>query len=62
MQTAKREGMTLLNQELTRYVKEDIVEVEEAYFKSVDKGDLLANFKANNIQFQAPDEAGAESE
>ena len=40
MQTAKKEGMTLLNQELARLVKQEIVEPEEAWKKAVDKGDF----------------------
>jgi len=56
MQTAKKEGMTLLNQELTRLVKEDIVEPMEAFTKSVDRNDLLKNFEANSISFDAPEE------
>jgi twitching motility protein PilT len=37
MQTAKKEGMTLLNDELARFVKEELVEPAEAYSKAVDK-------------------------
>jgi twitching motility protein PilT len=56
MQTSKKEGMTILNEELTRMVKEDIVEPDEAYLKAVDKEDLLRQFEANTIKFQAPEE------
>ena len=51
MQTAKKEGMTLLNEELTRLVKTDVVEAAEAYRKAVDKEDLLGRFQGEGIQF-----------
>lgn len=56
MQTAKKEGMTLLNDELTRLVKEDIVEAEEAWRKAVDKGELIRRFEAAKIAFTPPQE------
>ncbi len=56
MQTAKKEGMTLLNEELTRLVKEDLVEPGEAYGKAVDKETLLKLFEGANIKFEAPEE------
>ena len=56
MQTAKKEGMTLLNEELTRFVKEDTVEAIEAYKKAVDKEDLLRLFQRENISFTPPAE------
>lgn len=56
MQTAKKEGMTLLNQELTRLVKEEIVEPMEAWMKAVDKPDLVKAFEAANIAFQVPED------
>lgn len=52
MQTGQREGMTLLNMEMARLVKEDIVEPEEAYSKAVDRGDLLRLYEQNGIDFQ----------
>jgi len=54
MQTATREGMTLLNQELGRLVKEGIVDPMEAYSKAVDRPDLLRVFEAMNIRCAAP--------
>jgi twitching motility protein PilT len=54
MQTAKKEGMTLLNEELTRLVKEDIVEASEAWKKAVDKEELLRNFETAGIPFKPP--------
>jgi twitching motility protein PilT len=56
MQTAKKEGMTILNQELARLVKEDLIEPEEAYKKAVDRPDLLRQFEAFGIPFTPPDE------
>lgn len=56
MQTAQKEGMTLLNQELTRLAKEEIVEPLEAWIKAVDKSDLIKNFEAAKIPFKAPEE------
>jgi len=54
MQTAKKEGMTLLNEELTRLVKGDLVEPAEAYNKAADKPALLKAFEAAGIKFDAP--------
>jgi twitching motility protein PilT len=54
MQTSKREGMTLLNEELMRFVKEDTVEPVEAYTKAVDRDGLLKMFEAANIKFEKP--------
>ena len=56
MQTARKEGMTLLNQELTRLVKENLVESEEAYRGAEDKGDLLKQFESAGVRFSAPAE------
>ncbi len=56
MQTAKKEGMTLLNDELARLVKEDLVEPAEAYGKAVDKEGLLKSFSSVNVTFEAPEE------
>ena len=54
MQTGKKEGMTLLNDELTRLVKEEIVEAEEAYAKAVDKDGILQSFNSAGVRFTAP--------
>ena len=59
MQTAKKEGMTLLNEQLANLVKEDIVEPAEAYQKAADREDLLKHFQAANIPFN-PAETAAE--
>ena len=52
MQTAKKEGMTLLNEELVRLVKEDVVEAMEAYSKSVDKEGLMKDFEHAGISLR----------
>ncbi len=56
MQTGKKEGMTILNQELARLVHEDVVEPDEAWRKAVDKPDLLKQFEALGIKFTPPAE------
>ena len=56
MQTAKKEGMTLLNEELARFVKEDIVEPEEAWRKAVVKDGLLKSFEAVGVNYTPPAE------
>ncbi|MCH7908379.1 MAG: type IV pilus twitching motility protein PilT [Candidatus Hydrogenedentes bacterium] len=59
MQTARKEGMTLLNQELGRLVKEEIVEAGEAYSKAVDRIDLVRVFQQESIAFKPPIETAA---
>jgi twitching motility protein PilT len=54
MQTGKKEGMTLLNDELTRLVKADIVEPVEAYRKAVDKEGFLRSLESEGIKFTPP--------
>ena len=56
MQTAKKEGMTLANEELADFVKDDVVEVEEAYARAVDKDDLLKQFESRGISYKPPEE------
>lgn len=56
MQTAKKEGMTLLNEQLAKFVKDDIVEAEEAWRKAVDKDDLMRQFNSAGINFTPPEE------
>lgn len=57
MQTAKKEGMTLLNDELAKYVKQDVVEAEEAWKKAVDKeGFMKALESAGVTNFKPPAE------
>jgi len=56
MQTAKKEGMTLLNQELARLCKDDIVEPQEAWRKAVDKPDFVKQLDSIGIKFTPPEE------
>ncbi|MBI4559438.1 MAG: type IV pilus twitching motility protein PilT [Candidatus Hydrogenedentes bacterium] len=56
MQTAKKEGMTLLNEQLAKFVKEGTIEPEEAYLKAVDKADLVKQLQSIGITFTPPDE------
>ncbi len=51
MQTAKKEGMTLLNEELARFVKEDVIEASEAYSKAVDKEGIIKALDGHGIKF-----------
>ena len=55
MQTAKKEGMTLLNDELARMAKEDLVEPEEAWSKAVDRAGLKNAFESAGVKFDAPE-------
>jgi len=59
MQTGQKEGMTLLNQEITRLVKDEIVEAGHAYEKAVDRMDLMRNYEAAGIRFTPPEDADA---
>lgn len=56
MQTGKGQGMQLLNDELIRLVKDDLVEPIEAYKKAVDKDEMVRLFGANSIQFTPPND------
>lgn len=49
MQTSKKEGMTLLTDEMIRLIKEDVVEPSEVLAHSVDKGIMLREFEVHNI-------------
>jgi twitching motility protein PilT len=55
MQTGKKEGMTLLNDQLVDYVKKGTVEAEEAYMKAVDKDALIRGLQQVGISYTAPD-------
>ena len=61
MQTAKAQGMVLLNDALLSLVKKGLVEPAEALFKAVDKSGLLSLFRGNDIPLpgEAKSEAGA---
>jgi len=54
MQTGKKFGMQLLNEELARLVKERVVASEEAYAKSVDKDDMAARLRTLGIEMALP--------
>lgn len=56
MQTAKKEGMTLLNEELGRFVKEGTVEPEEAWMKAVDKEGFMKTLESMGINYTPPAE------
>ena len=56
MQTAKKEGMTLLNEELARFVKEGVVEFDEAYWKAADKDAFCKTCESAGITFTRPAE------
>ncbi len=49
MQTAKAEGMILLNEALFTHVKAGIVDPKEAYIKAVDKKGLLAMYEEGGV-------------
>ena len=49
MQTSRKVGMIMLNDALLDLVKRDLVSVDDAYAKSVDKGSLLTLLKSANI-------------
>lgn len=57
MQTGQKEGMTLLNQELTRMVSEELVEPMEAWMKAADKIGLEKDFEKAGINLLLPEEA-----
>lgn len=54
MQTAKKEGMTLLNDELARFVKEEVIEPSEGYSKAVDKEGFLKALEGVGVQYKPP--------
>ncbi|HRI87496.1 MAG TPA: type IV pilus twitching motility protein PilT, partial [Candidatus Hydrogenedentes bacterium] len=56
MQTAKKEGMTILNEELARFCKEDVIEPEEAWRKAVDKEGFLKSLESAGVNFKPPAE------
>jgi twitching motility protein PilT len=49
MQTAKGQGMTLLNEALFKYVVDKQVAPEEAYIKAIDKQGFVTMLKSKNI-------------
>ena len=57
MQTAKREGMQMLNDELVRLCKEEFIEPHEAFMKCVDKEGFVKALEAVGMKYQAPPES-----
>jgi len=55
MQTGKKEGMTVLNQELAGLVQSQTVEPEAAYWAAVDKPDLVKRFSNFGLNFVPPE-------
>lgn len=49
MQTAKQQGMTLLNESLFKYVVDKVVAPEEAYIKAIDKQGFVTMLKSKGI-------------
>ena len=49
MQTAKGQGMVLLNEALFKYVVDKTVAPEEAYIKAIDKPGFVGMLKAKGI-------------
>ena len=49
MQSQKTDGNQLLNEALSKLVKEGVVDAEDAYRKAVDKASLLEIFRRLNI-------------
>ena len=49
MQTAKGQGMVMLNDALFKLVVDKVVAPEEAYIKAIDKQGLLTMFKSKAI-------------
>jgi twitching motility protein PilT len=54
MQSQKQDGNVLLNESLLKYVREGVVDPDEAYRKSVDKVSLLDMYKRANIKYAGP--------
>ena len=50
MQTAKQQGMMLLNESLFKYVCDKVVSPEEAYVKAIDKQGFVTMLKSKAIQ------------
>jgi twitching motility protein PilT len=53
MQTSRKLGMSLLNDSLVDLVKRDVVSVDEAYAKAVDKGSLITLLKSAGLALPA---------
>jgi len=53
MQTSKKEGMTLLNDEMLRLIKEGVVEPSEVLSHAPEKGLMLKEFESHGIKLAA---------
>jgi twitching motility protein PilT len=54
MQSQKQDGNQMLNEALTKLVRENLVEPEEAYMKAVDKNGLLESLKRAGVNYTGP--------
>jgi hypothetical protein len=54
MQTARKQGMLLLNDALADLVKRKIITSEEAWMKALDKAGLASAFKPLGIEAPSP--------
>ena len=52
MQTAKKQGMVLLNDSLYDLVQTKKVEAREAYIKSIDKGNFVTALRAGGHKLE----------
>ena len=57
IQTGKRLGMQLLNEDLLRLVKERAIEPQEAYLKAIDKTDIGNKLRTSGFGFREADQA-----
>ena len=48
--------MTQLNQELGRFVKDEVVDPLEAWLKAADKADLVKVYEGLSIAFEVPED------
>lgn len=53
IQTGKRLGMQLINDDLVRLVKEHVVDAEEAYLKAIDKNDMANKLRTAGFRIEA---------
>jgi len=53
IQVSRHLGMNLLNDDLLRVVKEELVDSEEAYFRAIDKSDMANKLRSNGFPVPA---------
>ena len=53
MMTQKADGNQLLNDALLKLVQDGVVDIQDAYFKAVDKNGFLASAKSRGITVAA---------